>query len=155
MRATVGDRICVNSPTVSQPPRLGTVLELRGGGRMRVAWDDGTESTYMPAAGAALVIPDVHTAADAQPDRFACDIAVSVEETGPDCAVTATMVTPRGSFRGDGQAHRHPDDPSVPMIGEELAISRALHALADELEQAAMEAIADHESRPIHLLQPS
>ena len=40
------------------------------------------------------------------------------------------------------------------MIGEELAMGRALKHLGRNLTAAAMEAIEDHESRPIHLLNP-
>jgi hypothetical protein len=32
---------------------------------------------------------------------------------------------------GLGRAHRNPADPASPRIGEELAVSRALYALAD------------------------
>ncbi len=154
MHATTGDRISVSAPTVSQPPRTGTIMEVSPGGRMRVAWDDGTESTYMPAAGAAVIMTGDgghHTG----PDRFGCTIDIAVVEQDGDSMATATMRTPRGSWTGEGASHRHPEDPSVPMIGEELAVGRALRSLADQLEQAAMDAIADHESRPIHLLQPS
>lgn len=161
MRAQVGDRICVNSRTISQPPRMGTVLEVREGAtqtRYRVAWDDGNESMFMPSVGAALVIEEGMAG---QPDavqgteKFGCHIDVSVTETDGDCDAIATLMTPRGSFRGHGHSRRHPDDPSVPMIGEELAIGRALTDLGDHLRRAAMEAIEDRESRPIHLLEPS
>ena len=36
-------------------------------------------------------------------------------------------------IRGHGTSRRHPDDPSVPMIGEELAPARALSDLAHQL----------------------
>jgi len=37
----------------------------------------------------------------------------------------------------DGEAHRRPGDAVVPEIGEELAVSRALYALADRLMEDA------------------
>jgi hypothetical protein len=36
-------------------------------------------------------------------------------------------------LRGHGTSRRNPDDPSVPMIGEELATARALSDLAHQL----------------------
>jgi hypothetical protein len=36
-------------------------------------------------------------------------------------------------IRGHGSSRRNPDDPSVPMIGEELATARALSDLAHQL----------------------
>jgi hypothetical protein len=49
----------------------------------------------------------------------------------------------RGShFHGFGQAKRAPDDPSVPIVGEELAAARALSDLAHKLVDAAAERIA-------------
>lgn len=36
-----------------------------------------------------------------------------------------------------GDAHRRPTDAIVPAIGEELAVSRALYALADRLMETA------------------
>ncbi len=36
-------------------------------------------------------------------------------------------------IRGHGTSRRNPDDPSVPMIGEELATARALSDLAHQL----------------------
>jgi hypothetical protein len=49
----------------------------------------------------------------------------------------------RGShFHGFGQAKRAPDDPSVPIVGEELAAARALSDLAHKLLDAAAERIA-------------
>lgn len=49
----------------------------------------------------------------------------------------------RGShFHGFGRAKRAPDDPSVPIVGEELAAARALSDLAHKLLDAAAERIA-------------
>lgn len=39
--------------------------------------------------------------------------------------------------RGQGTSKRNPDDPSVPMIGDELATARALSDLAHQLLHAA------------------
>jgi len=57
MRPHVGDRITVESERVSQPRRTGVIEEIVGEDppRMRVRWDDGHESVFAPAAGAAIV----------------------------------------------------------------------------------------------------
>ena len=44
-------------------------------------------------------------------------------------------------FHGFGQAKRAPEDPSVPLVGEELAAARALSDLAHKLLDAAAERI--------------
>ena len=54
-------------------------------------------------------------------------------------------------FHGWGQAKRSPGDPSVPVIGEELAASRALSELAHQLLHAAAGRIEDFEGHPVSL----
>jgi len=53
-------------------------------------------------------------------------------------------------FHGFGQAKRSSDDPSVPVIGEELAAARALSHLSHQLIDAAAERIEAFEGRPVH-----
>lgn len=60
MIAKVGDRIVVESEKVSQPDRVGEILEVIEsdfGTRYRVKWDDGHESTFRPTAGSARIEP--------------------------------------------------------------------------------------------------
>jgi hypothetical protein len=52
-------------------------------------------------------------------------------------------------FHGFGQAKRAPDDPSVPVIGQDLAAARALSDLSHQLLQAAAERIEEFEGRPV------
>jgi hypothetical protein len=55
MEFKVGDRVKVESESISRPPRTGVVLEVVHGApspRYRISWDDGHESIYTPAAGA-------------------------------------------------------------------------------------------------------
>ena len=54
-------------------------------------------------------------------------------------------------FHGFGQAKRAPQDPSVPVIGEELAAARALSHLSHQLLEAAVERIEGFEGRPVDL----
>jgi uncharacterized protein DUF1876 len=54
-----------------------------------------------------------------------------------------------GRFHGFGQAKRAPDDPSVPVIGQDLAAARALSDLSHQLLHAAAERIEQFEGRPV------
>jgi len=55
----------------------------------------------------------------------------------------ATLRTRDGeSLHAEGSARRNPADALVPEIGEELAVARALHALAARLTDAAVADIA-------------
>jgi hypothetical protein len=56
MRLEPGNRIKVEAESTERPHRTGTVKEIVGEApspRYRVQWDDGHESIYVPAAGAA------------------------------------------------------------------------------------------------------
>ncbi|MBI5104410.1 MAG: DUF1876 domain-containing protein [Solirubrobacterales bacterium] len=54
-------------------------------------------------------------------------------------------------FHGVGHAKRAPQDPSVPVIGQDLAASRALADLSHQLLEAAVRRIEDHEGHPVRL----
>jgi hypothetical protein len=51
-------------------------------------------------------------------------------------------------FHGWGQAKRAPEDPNVPVVGEELAAARALSDLAHKLLDAAADRIEGFDRRP-------
>ncbi len=46
-------------------------------------------------------------------------------------------------FESVGKARRNPTDPPLPVIGEELAIARALQDLTGQVMRAAQDKIAD------------
>ena len=52
-------------------------------------------------------------------------------------------------FHGFGQAKRAPEDPRVPVIGQDLAAARALSDLSHQLLHAAAERIEEFEGRPV------
>ncbi len=54
-------------------------------------------------------------------------------------------------FHGFGQAKRAPRDPSVPVIGQDLAAARALSDLAHQLLDKAAERIESTEGHPVKL----
>lgn len=52
-------------------------------------------------------------------------------------------------FHSFGQAKRAPEDPSVPVIGQDLAAARALSDLSHQLLHAAAERIESYEGHPV------
>ena len=80
--------------------------------------------------------------------RKTCSITVDIEESLDATDATATLVVDGAPLRACGHARKNPNDVAVPVIGEELAIGRALAALADELGERAAEAIEDSEQHP-------
>jgi uncharacterized protein DUF1876 len=61
----------------------------------------------------------------------------------------AVLELPGEKFHGFGQARRAPEDPSVPVIGHDLAAARALSDLAHQLLSAAAERIESFEGHPV------
>ena len=53
--AEVGDRVIVESEKVGTPPRSGTVIGVEGS-LVRVRWEDGSETSMIPQAGALQVV---------------------------------------------------------------------------------------------------
>lgn len=77
-------------------------------------------------------------------------VNVSFTEDEDRTRADAVLETANARFHGFGQAKRASGDPSVPVVGEELAASRALSDLAHQLLQAAAERIEVYEGRPVH-----
>ncbi len=67
------------------------------------------------------------------------DITLSIHVTEDDTDTVATTVLDlRGDhFEAEGSARRNPADPPTPVIGEELAIARALAKLQHQIMEAA------------------
>jgi hypothetical protein len=53
--ANVGDRVMVESEKVGTPARTGTVVATMGP-MLRISWDHGGESTFVPAVGSVQVL---------------------------------------------------------------------------------------------------
>ena len=65
---------------------------------------------------------------------------------------TYTVAVAKLDLRGDqfeatGRARRNPKDPPRPLVGEELAIARALYSLQHQLTEAAQQKIDGFISR--------
>jgi hypothetical protein len=71
------------------------------------------------------------------------DITLSIHLSEDDTTTIATAVLDlRGDhFEASGRAHRNPVDPVRPLIGEELAIARALRSLESQITEAAEDKI--------------
>ena len=52
-------------------------------------------------------------------------------------------------FHGFGRAKRAPEDPRVPVVGQDLAAARALSDLSHQLLNAAAGRIEEFEGRPV------
>jgi Domain of unknown function (DUF1876) len=79
------------------------------------------------------------------------EIGITFEEDGDHTLARASITLRGATFTGRGRARRNPTDPSVPVIGEELAAARALSDLAHKLVEAAAELISGREGGPAHL----
>ncbi len=60
-------------------------------------------------------------------------IEVGIDEDESTTLVHVTLDLRGDHFDATGKAKRNPTDPNVPLIGEELALARALGALEEQL----------------------
>ena len=151
MRFKAGDRIEVTSNSLGVARRQGAVLESAGEGGIRVHWDDGHESVFVPGSNCQVLAPSGSDAG--HPFRLGCHIDVTIVEDDRECTATAKVITSRGVFEAEGFARLKPGDPQVPRIGEELALGRALSALSQRLLSAAAAEMAEHPSDQDHLVR--
>lgn len=147
MGADIGDRIEVTTNTLGVPPRYGEVIE-RSGASLRVRWDDGHESLFAPSSNCRVIEGGDPTG----PTRLTCHIDIDVVEDTDECQATATLMTTRGVVRASGRARRNPVDPAIPMVGEELAIGRAVRSLAEQLIAAGGDDLSDPPPAEEHLI---
>jgi Domain of unknown function (DUF1876) len=76
-------------------------------------------------------------------------VSIAFTEEGHRTRADAILELKSTRFHGFGRAKRAPGDPSVPVIGEELAAARALSGLSHELLQAAADRIEGFEGHPV------
>lgn len=68
-------------------------------------------------------------------------VEMSFTEDGDRTRAEASVDLGGEHFAGVGQSRRAPEDPNVPVVGEELAAARALPDLAHKLIETATERI--------------
>ena len=78
-------------------------------------------------------------------------VEISFTEDGDRTRADAVLELASQRFHGFGQAKRAPQDPSVPVIGQDLAAARALSDLAHKLLDTAAERIESFEGHPVKL----
>ena len=79
-------------------------------------------------------------------------ITVDIDEQEESTLAQVSLRTPTGhDVTGVGEAQRNPHDPSVPEIGDELAVSRALRNLSERLLHATEKDIAGATGEQAHL----
>src|SRR6478609_7448482 len=151
MRATAGDRIILAGELVDQPTRAGEVLEARGpdgGPPYVVRWEDGHTSTMFPGPGAVLKVTEStsvqHEEVVARPELGTLrewSVRVTIFEKGDDTTATVALLADSPeALTARGTTHRSAADAGVTHIGDEVAVARALHRLADHLlEQAELD----------------
>lgn len=160
MKASVGDRIVMASNRLDGPVRDGTIVELRhrdGTPPYVVRWSD-TGQTGLVFPGPDAHVEHVPQQAGAKAPggmprhvkRWRIDI--DLFEAGDDTTAHLVLVseTPE-HLDARGHARRNRTDPDVPEIGDEVAVARALHRLADRLLEAASADISQIEGQSVHL----
>ena len=76
-------------------------------------------------------------------------VDITFTEEGDRTRADAVLELASQRFHGYGQAKRAPDDPSVPVIGQDLAAARALSDVSHQLLDAAAQRIEEHEGHPV------
>ncbi len=74
------------------------------------------------------------------------DVVLSIHLMEDDTSTVATAVLDlrNDHFEAVGRARRNPIDPPRPLIGEELAIARALSKLEEQIMDAAQDKIDEY-----------
>lgn len=84
--------------------------------------------------------------------RWSVDISIDEHEDERTTHAEARLDTnAKTHLVGRGTAHRHPDDPEVALIGDELAVARALSNLSHELIHAAAGDLEQITKKHVHL----
>jgi hypothetical protein len=78
-------------------------------------------------------------------------VGIAFTEDGDRTRADAILELADQRFHGYGQAKRAPEDPSVPVIGQDLAAARALSDLSHQLLHAAADRIEAFEGHPVQL----
>jgi Domain of unknown function (DUF1876) len=76
-------------------------------------------------------------------------VNVVFTEEGDRTRADATLELADQHFHGFGRAKRAPEDPRVPVIGQDLAAARALSDLSHQLLDAAAVRIEEREGHPV------
>jgi len=174
MKAHQGDRIILAASHTDEPTRDGEVLEVRGANGdppYLVRWADGHTGLMYPGPGSVLRIEGEHVASvpagtslssaggpagevvePTLPHVREWQVRVSIFESGDDTSANVVLLTEAPThLTARGQSHRGTGDTSVPEIGDEVAVARALRHLADHLLDTAAQDVEAVTGENIHL----
>ena len=164
MKAQQGDRIILAARHTDEPTRDGEVLEVRGANGAPpylVRWSDGHTGLMYPGPGSILRVEGEHehgsgVSAEATVASTAgaaettlrhvreWQVRVSIFESGDETSANVVLLTEAPThLPATGQSHHNTEDksPTVPEIGDEVAVARALRHLADQLLETAAQDI--------------
>ncbi len=157
MKASVGDRLVLASSVVDGAVRDGTVIAVRhhdGSPPYTVRWHDtGEESLVYPGPDAHVEVGgDVAPPVTAPAVATTWRVQVTLSHEGPETTAQAVLVVGDPDHLGAvGHARRNPEDAEVPVIGDEVAVARALRRLADRLIDTAEDEISEHTGGSAHV----
>jgi hypothetical protein len=160
MFAAVGDRVFVESVRPGHEHR-GRIVALRhsdGTPPYVVRWDDtGTETLHFPRADCRIEpAPPAREANPATMSQRVHHWTVVIDVVEHDQYTTAHAVLHEDDaptvVTGRGESVRRPGDRSIPELGDELAVARALRQLSDRLALAVRNTLVDVEHRDVDLV---
>jgi Domain of unknown function (DUF1876)/Domain of unknown function (DUF1918) len=176
MKAHQGDRIILAASHTDEPTKDGEVLEVRGANGeppYLVRWADGHTGLMYPGPGSVLRVETEHehvTSAPAEAPQASADrptaavveptlshvrewqVRVSIFESGDDTSANVVLLTEAPThLTAHGQSHSSAGDTSVPEIGDEVAVARALRHLADQLLETAAQDIEAMTGKDTHI----
>jgi hypothetical protein len=167
MKAQPGDRIILAASHIDQATRHGEVIEVGGKDGdppYLIRWADGHTGLLYPGPGAILRVeaegqhlaavpnapegPDDRVNSEGQPAGVTAgtgqrhvrewQVRVSIFESGDDTDANVVLLSDAPThLTARGESHRSTKDRSVPEIGDEVAVARALRHLADQLLETA------------------
>jgi hypothetical protein len=160
MKASVGDRIVISSSKLDGPSRDGKIIECRnadGSPPYVVEWSDTGQTGFLFPGPDATV---QHLSADGPVSREAeaparhvktWRVELNIFEAGDDTTAHAVLIAEVAGVEASGRAHRRSTGVSVPEIGDEVAVARALRRLSDRLLAVASNDMTAVEGHPVTL----
>ncbi|HET6953567.1 MAG TPA: dsRBD fold-containing protein [Acidimicrobiales bacterium] len=150
MEAHIGDHVVVEGTRVGQARRRGEVVDIvRGaaGARLRIRWEGSDHETVLTPG------PDVviESGTGERIERASMQVDIALSEDADHCEAVARVRVRDRDFAGWGRARRHPADPEMPLVGEELAVARALSDISHQLVGAAADTLESALGRPVEL----
>ncbi len=142
MQARRGDHIVLAGEQVDDPVRAGEVVETGADGAppYSVRWDDGRTSSIFPGPGSVLRVEsgtEEHAGVVARPELGSMrqwSVRVTLFERGDDTTATVALLADSAeALTARATSHRSEADDPDPHIGDEVAVARALHRLADRI----------------------